>query len=867
MRSRACFGLVVALGLCHAAGAADRPPFRIESWLVLGPVSHPLPAFHDAERGGVDPDKLLEAEILPRGLQAPRDGLEVPWFSGAPLRWTARDAGRKGRLTLERPAGGGEHPALAWVAAWVVSERWQALEIELVGAHRRRCWVDGSAVAQGKGEEVKGKVDLTPGKHLLVVQTLLDPQLEEEWTIGASFLASAPLSASLSPSRQVALQDITDPPHVTSLAVSPDGRLVATIVERIVPGTHDAESWIELRETQGGALHATWRGGSGLGQVAWSPDGRWVSYAATLASSDDKKKPSTLFLYDRQTARSIPLLESVDRLSGHVWSPTARAIVYWTEVPGEEFKDGLKRLEGLQDRWSSYRNKQHLHLVTVPGGARRQLTAGNLSASAQAFSPGGDKLLFSRQVEHPAERPYSRSELWELDLGDFSSRKLRDFAWLDGVSYAPDGARLLVRAQPSEFERLGVAVAEGVVPNSYDSQLFLWEPESGAVDPITRDFAPSVLGAVWSRADGRIYVTAEDRDHRRLFRYDPEARRFEALEVGLDVVDKVDLAWNAPRAVGLGDSPWVPEKLFAVDLASGRAVRLEHPGDSWFADVGGGSVEAWSFTTTGGRSIDGRVYLPPDFDARRKYPLIVYYYGGTSPTERSFGGRYPKEWWAASGYVVYTLQPSGATGFGQEFSAAHVNDWGRTASEEILEGTRKFLDAHPYVDRERVGCIGASFGGFMTMLLATRTELFAAAVSHAGISSIASYWGEGYWGYSYNSVAAADSFPWNRRELYVDQSPLFRADQVRVPILLTHGTADTNVPVGESDAFYVALKLLERPVEYLQFQGEDHRIRAHAKRQLWAGAIMAWFDRWLKDQPEWWDKVAGRVSQDGSSQP
>jgi len=141
------------------------------------------------------------------------------------------------------------------------------------------------------------------------------------------------------------------------------------------------------------------------------------------------------------------------------------------------------------------------------------------------------------------------------------------------------------------------------------------------------------------------------------------------------------------------------------------------------------------------------------------------------------------------------------------------------------------------------------------MLLSTKTDLFAAGVAHAGISSLSSYWGEGYWGYSYSSVATAESFPWNRRDLYVDQSPLFRADQARVPILLTHGTADTNVPRGESDAFYIALKLLDKPVEYLQLDGVDHWVVSHDKRVVWSSSIVAWFDRWLKDQPEWWDQL------------
>ncbi|HEX5131427.1 MAG TPA: prolyl oligopeptidase family serine peptidase, partial [Candidatus Krumholzibacteria bacterium] len=99
------------------------------------------------------------------------------------------------------------------------------------------------------------------------------------------------------------------------------------------------------------------------------------------------------------------------------------------------------------------------------------------------------------------------------------------------------------------------------------------------------------------------------------------------------------------------------------------------------------------------------------------------------------------------------------------------------------------------------------------------------------------------------------SFPWNRPDIYIDQSPLFHADNVVTPLLLLHGGADTNVPRGESDQMYAALKLLGKTVEYIRVEGENHWILDYEKRVVWNDAILAWFARWLKDEPEWWNET------------
>ena len=141
------------------------------------------------------------------------------------------------------------------------------------------------------------------------------------------------------------------------------------------------------------------------------------------------------------------------------------------------------------------------------------------------------------------------------------------------------------------------------------------------------------------------------------------------------------------------------------------------------------------------------------------------------------------------------------------------------------------------------------------MLIQTRTDIFKTAISHAGISSITSYWGEGYWGYSYNTGAAKYSYPWNRKDIYVENSPIYNADKFQNSILLLHGTADTNVPVGESLQYYAALNLLGKDVEMVLVDDQNHWILDYKKRIDWHYTIISWFDKKLKDQPQQWNDL------------
>ncbi|HSH51026.1 MAG TPA: prolyl oligopeptidase family serine peptidase, partial [Bacteroidales bacterium] len=346
-----------------------------------------------------------------------------------------------------------------------------------------------------------------------------------------------------------------------------------------------------------------------------------------------------------------------------------------------------------------------------------------------------------------------------------------------------------------------------------------------------------------------------EKDYINLYKYNLKSKAFEKIELKVEVLSDFDIAKHKSVAVYSGTSISTPKKLYSLNLKKENSTLLAFPDKERFANIQFGKTKPWNFINKNSTTIYGRVYYPPNYDEHKKYPVIVNYYAGTSPIERSFGGRYPINNWAANGYIVYVLQPSGATGFGQDFSALHVNGWGFEAIDDIIAGTKKFLESHPSADAENVGCIGASYGGYTTMLIQTRTDIFKTAISHAGISSITSYWGEGYWGYTYNAGAAKNSYPWNRKDIYVENSPVYNADKFQNSILLLHGTDDTNVPVGESLQYYAALNLLGKDVEMVLVDGQDHWILDYDKRIKWHYTIISWFDKKLKDQPQQWNDL------------
>jgi dipeptidyl aminopeptidase/acylaminoacyl peptidase len=738
---------------------------------------------------------------------------------------------------------------LVRMAGFISSDRWTKASVNISTNAIFELSLNGKKVKSlGKPSDGPVKIDLTLGTGIHKVSLKLISK-ENTLRFAADVSAandSAVLAWSTNPGRTLTINDVLEGVSISGARLSPSAKYAIIRTTEILPGSGKPQSSFQVYDME---LN---RNLFALRNNALRAD--WMPKSDRLYYQVDREGMSDVIMYDMKTGTESVAASGLKSPGRIVWSPAEDYFVYSRNEEAEKTGD-LRRVFDNEDRIPGTRNRSYLYIYNTGTKLSQPLTAGSRSAMLHAISPDGRRVLFSVSRQDYSEVPFSKQNLYELEI---STMRL-DTIWKDKLyggscQYSPDGTQLLVSGGPETFGSMGVKVSDGRIPNSYDTQLYLFDLKTRKAEPLTRNFDPAAGMAHWA-SDGKIYLTATERDYVNLYMLDPKRGSFTKIDVPVEVITSFDCAENRNVALLRGTSISTPEKLYKIDLASGKSSLIIDPGTVRMADVLSPHTKEWNFKNSRRITIYGRVYYPVNYDPSKKYPLIVNFYGGTTPTDRSFGGRYPKEIWAAEGFMVYVLQPSGSTGFGQDFSALHVNGWGREAIDDIIEGTKKFLAAFPSADAANVGCIGASYGGFTTMMLQTRTDIFRTAIAHAGISDITSYWGEGYWGYSYSSGATRGSYPWNRQDIYVDNSPLFNADKFSNSILLLHGTADTNVPVGESLQYYAALKILGKDVEMVLVSGENHHILDYKKRIEWHNTIMSWFDMKLKNQPQHWNEM------------
>jgi dipeptidyl aminopeptidase/acylaminoacyl peptidase len=841
----------LAVLLLLAAVSFAKSTVMVNHWLVAGPFAASTPLFTDR-----DPKQAYDIDVLEPDFRAP------PPQAGADLVWSPIDKAQwevKNTDTLELNMGG-TAGYVVFAASYITTTQRMDLEVTARAGHAIAAWFDGKPVgSEGEGEakvyEFSGRVDAHAGTHLLVVKCTGEPTgMPAPWTIavGLEVDDDARTAVTTSTMPRFGLENFADWGRFQELAsptVSADGKYIA-VVRSARDASYKKDSWIEVYDWRIGKLIETIRPGSGLGWISFMPKSPALLYAVSGDSG------TTLWSYDLVARSSEQIFRNFKDVDQIRCSPDEHFLYFVQDEEEPVTAKAYKLYDELEDRVFDYNRRRHIVEYSIQDHLARRLNElGTYAINDIALSIEGRKLAFTR-YEPRAGRPFYNSELWVYDLQERTAGKVIDLALTEtfgNLCWLPGGTRIAYGAGGYES-----APTDTIFHNVNQKPLFIVDIKSKKITNLSANENWSIPDGgsrsqiVWSEKSGKLWFAAEDRGNMSLFCTPASSTpSFTRATLSRTYADAIAISGDGSVIAYNASSVSKPFALMAYDVATGKESVVVDPNADLINHAELAHVEDWSFTNSAGLTIDGWIYTPRTMDPAKQYPLVVYYYAGVSPIQRRFS--YQHQSLAANGYVVYVLNPGGCIGYGQAFADIHCNDWGTRATPDIIEGTKKLLAAKPYLDAKHMAAFGMSYGGFTTLDLATKTDMFAALCDMYGISNIANYWGAGTWGYWYGDLALPGSFPWKNRDIFVDKSPIFSADKIKSPLLIFHGAADPNVPPTESDQMFTALKILGRDVTLVTFADETHNINVKFQNLITHRELMLeWFDKYLKDQPEGW---------------
>lgn len=630
---------------------------------------------------------------------------------------------------------------------------------------------------------------------------------------------------------------------VGDVQLSPDGRLIAhTVQDRTRPGRPSSRIWIV--DAAGGEPRPLADGEESSASPLWSPDGRWIAYSGTLDGRSglilrrpDGSEPRFLV---EVAGTNHPLPGVGARVS---WSPDSRQIAFLSATPGPESEQAsatadpivieryLYRTTGGDGRsYFSDNRRLHIFVVDVESRQVRQLTNGDAHEHSIDWSPRGDEILFLSNREPDPDR-FFNLDIFAVRVSDGTVRRLTH---TESVVYeprwSPDG-----RAIAFEGTTRGLTSSETTME---DTHIWLMNADGSGAHPIADAVDNRQSGPVWSR-DGRyVYFTVQERGNVLLYRV---AAAGGAPEIVIAERGRVG-AWSlGPRGEiafafhGSGDLPQLH-----VLAPAGAARQLTDLNRAVLAERSVADVQDFTFRTFDGLDVHAFLTLPHGRTESTAHPLIVVIHGGPHGQQGAgFDAR--AQAFATEGWATLMVNYRGSTGYGQAFTDAIFADQNGREALDVLQGTDAALRRYPWLDRDRIGVEGGSYGGQLANWLITQTDRFAAAIPRAGISNLVSF---NYLSYYHDYLAVEyGGFPHQGdiMDRLWERSPLRHVARVRTPVMLVHGLNDNNVPRAEAEQFYIALKDVGVETVLVLYPRAGHGLSDTGQIVDFADRSIAWY--------------------------
>jgi len=633
--------------------------------------------------------------------------------------------------------------------------------------------------------------------------------------------------------------------------ISPDGKWVVYTVETAdkMNDTFHRNLWVVGADGKG--TRPVSSGAHRDGDAQWSPDGARLAYVSTKSG-----KPQ-IYVRWMDTGIEAKITDLETAPSSLAWSPDGQSIAFqcriaakaawsvklpsppagakWAE-PASVITKLQWRRDGIGGAGQVPNGHTHVFVVPATGGAPRQITSGDYShAGTIGWSKDGSRIVVSGARTDDADLRLYAGDLWSFDVKTGAAKRLTDAVGpesLAGVS--PDGRRIAFTG----FEDKGRA--------SHTTHLYVMNLDGTGrrqIDKLDRN----VIAPVWKPDSSGLIAYVEDRGQAQVYEFPLDAPA-KALTTGYARFGTAYASGGALSVANNGtiavtrSSPAEPNEIYA--LAAGKLTRLTHTNDSLLADRDIGAVEEINVQSFDGKGVQGWVIKPPDFDPKKKYPLLLDIHGGP---HAMYGVEFNHQMqiFAGRGFVVLYTNPRGSTGYGEEFGDIIHAKYPGDDYKDLMAAV-DFVVAKGYIDDKKLCVTGGSGGGILTAWIVTQTTRFAAAVSQYPVTNWITQYGSS--DIPLVTQRWMKGNPWDNLKQFVDRSPVFFADRVKTPTMLITGEEDWRTPIVESEEFYTALKINKVETALVRVPKEPHGVRgaypSHriAKQEY----ILGWLERFVK---------------------
>ena len=664
--------------------------------------------------------------------------------------------------------------------------------------------------------------------------------------------------------RRITAEDLYKFQLVTEAEISPDGSHVVYSIQRVDPKTEKKYTNLWIVPTKGGDPLQFTTGDQVDTKPHWSPDGSQIAFL----SDRENEKQFQLYLIPFKGGEAQKLTDLKGTFNFIKWSPVGEKLLYQFRKKDleaiEREKDETKKELGVVDRHVTRlfhkldgegylpNERWHVWVTEISSGESRQLTDGEIFDEIHPnWSPDGKEIVFlSNQAQDPDLDP-EQIDLFVMDSQKGKSRKITTPAGKKQLPvFSPDGKQIAFVGYDGKGNwwadyNLWVVPSDGNGEARNLTGEYQLDVYNSLINDLPGGFPESPV--VWSADGSRIYFLAAQHGKTRILSLQITGKNSldTILETdgvqGLFTLDKSDsnLAYLQANFTS-------PADVWVKNLKEGNSIKLTRHNDALLSELDLGETEEVWFESSDGTKVQGWILTPPGFKASNTYPSILEIHGGP---RAQYGAIFMHEFYflAARGYVVYFCNPRGSRGYGEDFAKTIWNDWGNVDYQDLMAWA-DHLQKKPYIDPERMGVTGGSYGGYMTVWIIGHTDRFKAAVTQRCVSNLLSMYGSSDMNWAFQ-CEFGDQPPWEAFENYWRQSPIKYIGNATTPTLVIHSEFDLRCPIEQGEQVFVSLKKLGVDTEMIRFPDEFHGLSRGGRtdrRVSRLSHIARWFDRYLK---------------------